>query len=742
MPPSLAGELPAAACLRAYFEARAVLLARVDEHGRLELLPLGSSNRPLQLGETLFVMRDPHEHSEEGDGVMRRADSGSPYVATVRSSQPASGSTSPRMSPRTSPRTSPRLRQRSPSLSSAFAAAAARFRLPVRLRGQKRPSWEGNSLMSRAAKAGGGSRASPEGAGGLLTAFSARPAPPGGYQPLPAPPRSPMMSATAPLATAPLPPPPLPNMPSSSASGGSSACGGSSSARGGSSSTRGGGSARGSSSTRERMSPDLFEGETPWQLGALQKAPNQQQRRQQKCNPLSRRLDLASALSRPPKLPLSAAAASARSRGVAGGSSPPLLGLGGKSGGSSPPRLILPGGRSKSSPINRRLSKEKSVPAAPAAGTFTVSAAMLHSLVEAAGAAGAAAAGSASATKVAATGAEAGAATGAAIAGDDWVELVGESPPMALPSDPELLSSPPLPPAHISGHVILCGLPSHCSALRDFVASLRSRAHYEKMESCPDVVLLQPQPPSAEQWREARTLRRVFYVSGSRSEMRDLLRAGISSASFLVMPRSDQAQGGSASQRGLGRSEENHHHALYEDAATILACREIESLGELEVGLAVEIAHASNVDFLLPHVADDEAARASSYGQHTSAQLSPYFAAGRVLVPSTFDAMLCASMRMSELPELLDEMLLGGAGNGCLLQWTIPPELECRSYGELVEKLLREYSALAVGLFRGGRDVSSPLPYVFTNPPRTTELYLDDLVYVIGRPVDAMRCDG
>ena len=99
-------------------------------------------------------------------------------------------------------------------------------------------------------------------------------------------------------------------------------------------------------------------------------------------------------------------------------------------------------------------------------------------------------------------------------------------------------------------------------------------------------------------------------------------------------------------------------------------------------------------------------------------------------------------MRMSELPELLDEMLLGGAGNGCLLQWTIPPELECRSYGELVEKLLREYSALAVGLFRGGRDVSSPLPYVFTNPPRTTELYLDDLVYVIGRPVDAMRCDG
>merc|ERR1712070_194619 len=101
-----------------------------------------------------------------------------------------------------------------------------------------------------------------------------------------------MMSATAPLATAPLPPPPPPNMPSSSASGGSSACGGSSSARGGSSSTRGGGSARGSSSTRERMSPDLFEGETPWQLGALQKAPNQQQRRQQKCNPLSRRLDL------------------------------------------------------------------------------------------------------------------------------------------------------------------------------------------------------------------------------------------------------------------------------------------------------------------------------------------------------------------------------------------------------------------------------------------------------------------
>ena len=40
---------------------------------------------------------------------------------------------------------------------------------------------------------------------------------------------------------------------------------------------------------------------------------------------------------------------------------------------------------------------------------------------------------------------------------------------------------------------------------------------------------------------------------------------------------------------------------MYEDAATILACREIESSAELEALPIAEVAHTSNIDFLMPH---------------------------------------------------------------------------------------------------------------------------------------------
>ena len=45
---------------------------------------------------------------------------------------------------------------------------------------------------------------------------------------------------------------------------------------------------------------------------------------------------------------------------------------------------------------------------------------------------------------------------------------------------------------------------------------------------------------------------------------------------------------------------------MYEDAATILTCREIESSGELTALPIAEVGHTSNMDFLMPHMENND----------------------------------------------------------------------------------------------------------------------------------------
>ena len=136
------------------------------------------------------------------------------------------------------------------------------------------------------------------------------------------------------------------------------------------------------------------------------------------------------------------------------------------------------------------------------------------------------------------------------------------------------------------------------------------------------------------------------------------------------------------------------------------------------------------MDFLLPHVDEDEAARSN---MHVNPILSPYFAAGRVLSPTFFTNLVTSCVRLPQLPELVEELLLGCGGQGCLLQWPVPADLAGRSYGELFERFVTRFNAMPLGLLRAGNGCCSPLPYVLTNPYSALRLAADDRVFVVAK---------
>lgn len=81
-----------------------------------------------------------------------------------------------------------------------------------------------------------------------------------------------------------------------------------------------------------------------------------------------------------------------------------------------------------------------------------------------------------------------------------------------------------------------------------------------------------------------------------------------------------------------------------------------------------------------------------------------------------------------------------------LYQIPLPEKLETRTYGALFSHLVKKKKQIPLGLLRGvfNNTKSGPkgnsLPYVFTNPPKDTELFSCDRIFVLSQtPVKITR---
>ena len=338
-------------------------------------------------------------------------------------------------------------------------------------------------------------------------------------------------------------------------------------------------------------------------------------------------------------------------------------------------------------------------------------------------------------------------------------DLFHTTGPVDTPSD-----KPPAPPTDgLRGHIILCGLPSYAGGLRDFVLPLRACARFAHTAECPAVLLLQPEPPGRAVWRRACEHGPIYWMRGTSADMDDLVAAGLEHAVAIVVPSDPSSSlriqlpetiaSGASVTNLLHRIRQGAAEtALYEDATTVLTCREIDSLTEVSARLVCELRHVSNMDFIrragwarrcsvpcrLDPSGDSRAVEDAEWVRHPRRRRAGGVGGdppARRPRAQPF-APACAFSRVLEmphLPELLEALILGGPSGGCLQQWPLPKELaHGTTYAELVELFARTHAAIPLGLIRRtGRSHPSERHSVLAAPPPSTVLMLHDRVFVL-----------
>ncbi|KAL1525506.1 hypothetical protein AB1Y20_020362 [Prymnesium parvum] len=299
------------------------------------------------------------------------------------------------------------------------------------------------------------------------------------------------------------------------------------------------------------------------------------------------------------------------------------------------------------------------------------------------------------------------------------------------PSEEMTMHAPPPPAEGLTGHIIVCGLGPHRDALLDFVTPLRSKARFASASDCPAVLVLQPEPPSAEAWRLARKLGSIYFFRGSCTDRKDLRAAGAVRARCIAIAPAPVQDG-----------------TQYDDATSVLAHFHLASWTALRAPSVLQLLHSSSLELLPsmdaelePSTHPDMPLDAVSRSTHphgiqlepqANPTLSPYFASGRVVPPWLADFAFC---RMLELTRLLDflELLIIGDDGWCLVLESIPKGLHGKSYGHVVRFLIEQHCALPLGVLHCNDDDTGPPEVVLPNPPAWFKMGSEDMLFLFKR---------
>jgi len=153
------------------------------------------------------------------------------------------------------------------------------------------------------------------------------------------------------------------------------------------------------------------------------------------------------------------------------------------------------------------------------------------------------------------------------------------------------------------GHIIICGI---CQNLIDFIKPLRAK--YIPKEDCPSIVILNNELPDDKIWNSISYFDEIFLVQGNPLERKDLLRAGILSASKVVIlspsiseisifknsstHEKEEDNNSSSKTKGLSREEEN-----LLDAKTIFKYNLVTEMNN-DVFCLIELINPNNISFL------------------------------------------------------------------------------------------------------------------------------------------------
>lgn len=265
----------------------------------------------------------------------------------------------------------------------------------------------------------------------------------------------------------------------------------------------------------------------------------------------------------------------------------------------------------------------------------------------------------------------------------------------------------------IRRHIIVCTC--DYSSLSSFIAPLRATYLSEHMP----VIVMHPEPPSAFEWSKTLLYESVYYMQGSPFEARDLVRAGIKTASSVVLFQLSRSHASQPPAQAAGGSGGSQTAEGQTDAMYICIYRLIKGLAP-DIDVVCEIAARSNISYL----ANYSAAAIEDGGVFSC----PPFAAGHVFSPDVLDILLVQAYYNRQIISILTHLVSGGthatgrnkawhsrvmaAGYGSDLEGLqesqmyllpVPQRFVGKPYGELFSSLALQQGIVCLGVRRAGR---------------------------------------
>ncbi|EQC39519.1 hypothetical protein SDRG_02957 [Saprolegnia diclina VS20] len=303
-------------------------------------------------------------------------------------------------------------------------------------------------------------------------------------------------------------------------------------------------------------------------------------------------------------------------------------------------------------------------------------------------------------------------------------------------------------PHDVKSHIVLCGMPN---MLDDFVGPLRTLKMQHTASNAIPIVIISPLPISEKQYASIAPYEFVYYLQASPLHEITLREAQVYAAATIVILGSCTRNANDDDQeQAMDFIDQN---MIDTDAITLHrfiteACENNCAPNAPMPKITIELSRPSSLRFLKDeHTKLDTDDDARAIKQMTRQVISraddpldnlcsPLYAAGKVFISNSLDALLGSCNTYGSIIDLFHLLVLGeppGPDGStrrlrCLDQIAVPSQYWSKPYGLCYQDLLLKHEVLCVGVYRAR---STNTSFVSMNPAEEILLSPQDKLFVI-----------
>jgi len=242
--------------------------------------------------------------------------------------------------------------------------------------------------------------------------------------------------------------------------------------------------------------------------------------------------------------------------------------------------------------------------------------------------------------------------------------------------------------------IVICGLKNDHDNYMHFIAPLR----LSHLHAILPIVILVKRPISESEWERLSVFPYIYFVVGSSTSKRDLLRAGVDKASSIIV---------------------FSPYSKLTDANSIITYHLLKQL-KVTAAVVTVLRDAQSASLLSKKVEQKIKTKKQKRINKESVITSPMYASGNIYVTSVSDFLLPQMYFNEHIVDLMMAFL------ECRIFQVKADNLQNYLYGEIVSHFV-DHKLLPLGLYRMTKERN----YVFTNPPPDTKVHESDMIFVL-----------